>query len=357
MNRHHPPRRALALLVAAATVATLLVAGCTTKAQPTPQSAATPVRVAPVTMSAGALPISAVGTLEPATSSRLSFKVGGPIARLYADEGDRVRSGQLLAELASDEIDAAVRQAEAALEKARRDAERMERLYRDSVVTLAQFQDAQTGFDVAESAHTSATFNQRYARIVAPASGRVLHRQVEQGELVAPGATVFEIGLDARMIVRTSLTDRDVVRVQNGGSVAVTFDALPGQTFDGRIVRVAESANERTGAFDVEVEVASPSRTLRSGFIARLEIAPGESDSLATIPPEALVRAEGRTGTVYVLDDARNAASERHVTIAGLSGDKLVIASGLEGGEQVVTDGAPYLTDDAPVTIVPASDQ
>ena len=124
-------------------------------------------------MSAGALPISAVGTLEPATSSRLSFKVGGPIARLYADEGDRVRSGQLLAELASDEIDAAVRQAEAALEKARRDAERMERLYRDSVVTLAQFQDAQTGFDVAESAHTSATFNQRYARITAPAGGRV----------------------------------------------------------------------------------------------------------------------------------------------------------------------------------------
>ena len=168
---------------------------------------------------------------------------------------------------------------------------------------------------------------------------------------------MFEIGLDARMIVRTSLTDRDVVRVQHGGSVAVTFDALPGQAFDGRIVRVAESANERTGAFDVEVEVASPSRTLRSGFIARLEIAPGESDSLATIPPEALVRAEGRTGTVFVLDEARNAATERHVAIAGLSGDKLVIASGLEGGEQVVTDGAPYLTDDAPVTIVPASGQ
>ena len=345
-------RKSAALTAAAGFAALLLVAGCATNAQPPSEIDTTPVRLVQVETSRNALPIEAVGALEPSSTARLSFKVGGPIARITADAGDRVRRGQLLAVLATDEIDAAVAQAGAALEKARRDAERMDRLLRDSVVTLAQFQDAQTALSLAESAFSSATFNRSYAQIVAPANGRVLRRHAEPGELVQPGSTVLEVGYEGDWVVNISITDRDVVRLQTGNAVAIEFDALPGKTFDGNVTRVGEAANPRTGAFDVEISIEKPDARLRSGFIARAAITPADAEELTLVPAEALVRAEGRIGRVFVYNAASETVSERSVTIAGMTNDRLAISSGLTSGDRVVTDGAPYLTDGTSVTVV-----
>src|SRR5688572_23330507 len=116
--------RALALLVIPALA--LASSSCTdADSRVSPADAPLNVRVAPVTREAVALPVIATGTLEPKDAADLSFKVGGVVARVLVEEGDRVQRGQVLAALDLGEIDPAVSRARAAAEKAERDHARL----------------------------------------------------------------------------------------------------------------------------------------------------------------------------------------------------------------------------------------
>ena len=119
MNSIIQPSR---LALAAASV--VLIAGCSSSAKEMPIAPPTPVHIADVVEGASTLPISTSGRLSPKTQIQLSFKTGGLVDRIYVDEGDRLRRGQLLASLNLAEIDAQVRQARSAYEKAERDASR-----------------------------------------------------------------------------------------------------------------------------------------------------------------------------------------------------------------------------------------
>ena len=119
--------------------------------------------------------------------------------------------GQLLARLNLTEIDAQVGQARNAFEKAERDFKRVSNLYRDSAATLEQFQNAQTGFQLAEQALQIAGFNQRYSSIYATESGRVLRKLMNEGELVGPGQPVYVINSTrpGDWVIRIGVADRD----------------------------------------------------------------------------------------------------------------------------------------------------
>ncbi|MGH7531551.1 MAG: efflux RND transporter periplasmic adaptor subunit, partial [Gemmatimonadales bacterium] len=162
----------------------LVVAACSGAAGntlPARGAAAPIVTVATVTEESIALPVVATGMLGPKDEITLSFKIGGIVARVLVDPGEQVATGDTLAALHLAEIDAAVTRARSAAEKAERDWARAKRLFDDSVVTLAQLQDAATGLEVARADLKTARFNRRYAVIVAPASGVVLRRNSEPG--------------------------------------------------------------------------------------------------------------------------------------------------------------------------------
>ncbi len=107
------------------------------------------VKLAPVQTGDYSLPVISSGLISTENESKLSFKVGGIISRIYVKEGEDVIKGQLLASLDLTEIDAQVSQAKNNLEKTKRDLERGQRLLKDSAATLEQIQNLQTAFDVA----------------------------------------------------------------------------------------------------------------------------------------------------------------------------------------------------------------
>src|SRR3989442_629367 len=209
-----------------------------------PAGDAVAVRVAPVSVDWIAPPVTATGTLGPKEEVTLSFKVGGVVSRIFVDEGRAVRAGDTLAELDLSEIDAAVVRARSAAENAERDLTRAGRLYADSVATLEQAQNAQTGRDVAHAELETTLFNRRYAVIVAPASGLILRRSAEPGELVQAGRAILTLGSHARgVVVRAGLADREVVRIGRGDRAVVRFDALPERAFEGAVTEIAGAAD------------------------------------------------------------------------------------------------------------------
>jgi RND family efflux transporter MFP subunit len=334
-------------------------AGCGTGDEPAVERAAAPapVRAQPVEGISAAQRTRAVGTLAPRDEIRLAFKAGGIVERVHVDSGETVRKGQVLAELKRTEIDATVAQAAEAAEKARRDLERGRRLRADEVATEEQLENLTTAYNVAQSNLQAARFNAQYARIEAPADGIVFERLVETGELVQAGQPVVVLGsTDSGWVVRVGLADRDVMRVTTGMIADVTFDAYPGKRFKGAVTRIGAAADRVTGTFEIEVEVQPEGMRFARGLVAKVELplaeATGSVATATVVPVAALVDADGRRGTVYVLDAANGVARRKDVTLGDMLGGQVVVTAGLVVGETVITDGAAWLTDGRPVRVV-----
>jgi multidrug efflux system membrane fusion protein len=313
------------------------------------------VRAAPVLDTVLARPILASGTVAPADEIALGFKTGGVIERITVDAGDPVRAGQTLAALDLREIDASLAKARSGAAKADRDLARASRLYTDSVVTLAQLQDTETGAELARADLEAAAFNRRYAVIVAPASGVVLRRDAEPGENISPGATVLVVGSGGAgrsNVLEIGLADRDAVSVRKGDPAVAQFDAMPGREFAGRVVRIGAAADPVTGTYEVEIALDDAS-ALAAGLVGRARIRPARGAPATLVPIEAVLEADGADATVYALSADGKRAERRRVTVAFIEGSWVAVVGGLEGTSRVLTDGAAYLDDGAAVRLAP----
>jgi RND family efflux transporter MFP subunit len=338
------------LLGAAALAAAL--AGCGNGAvQPGPPAAA-PVRVATVEQAPAAESLRAVGVLAPADEVRLAFKTGGVIQSIAVEQGAPVRKGQVLATLAQDEVAARVAEARAVAEQSARDLERGRALLADEVATREQVETLETAHQVAQAQLRAALFNARHARIEAPADGIVLRRLAEPDEQVAPGQPVIVVGnTSAGWIVRASLADRDVVRVQTGDAAEVRLDAYPGQSFAARVVEIAAAADPETGTYEMKVSVDPADARFVQGLVAKVIVADPDAGTVAVVPVSSLLEADGGLATVFVVarDDVARKVSVR---TGRLLGERIEVVAGLDLGERVVTEGAAWLDDNQPVRVL-----
>ncbi|MBN1144189.1 MAG: efflux RND transporter periplasmic adaptor subunit [Bacteroidales bacterium] len=309
------------------------------------------VRVAEIGMEEISFPVTASGIVVPAREIRLSFKTGGIIEALHAEEGNRVKQGTLLASLNLSEINAQVEQASNGYEKAVRDYNRAKNLYADSVATLEQLQNATTAMNLAKAAFDIAVFNQRHSKIFAPEEGVILKKLVETNEVVAAGYPVFVFGTTGNQWkIKAGVADRNYIRITEGDSARVTVDAYPGEEFTAVVSRLGEAANPQTGTYEVEFDLIRVKRRLAAGFVANLEILPSRADRFYRVPVESLVEAQGEEGYVYAITDSLIARKVK-VSIAGIYGTRVAVSDGLKGVKRVATDGAAYLSDGEKVEI------
>jgi membrane fusion protein, multidrug efflux system len=322
-------------------------------AKPVVDESTISVKLAPVKSGDYSLPIISSGLISTEIESRLSFKAGGIISRIYVTEGQSVSAGQVLATLDLTEIDAQVSQSKNSLEKVKRDLDRAKRLYADSAATLEQVQNAETAFNVADESFRIASFNRRYATIQASSSGKVIKKFVNEGELVSPGTPVLMVNSSGKndWIVKIGLPDVDWVRVKKGDKVKVTTDAYPGIAFDAAVNIINEGADPVNGLYLVEVKINPQGKRLASGLFARVEIIPAESQSLKSIPIESLIEGDGKNAFVFVVNQDQKTVSKVPVRIAYLEQKEAVIISGLEKVSEVVNEGSAFLTEFSSVTV------
>lgn len=325
--------------------------GCRHKEQGVNKDEIVRVRTTAIEIKDISIPVHSTGTLSSSEELKLSFKTGGIIAGINVKEGQKVRQGTLLATLDMSEINANVKQAENGYDKARRDFTRAENLYRDSVATLEQKQNVSTALDVAESTLQIARFNQKHSAITAPSDGVILKQLARQNELVQAGYPVFLFGSTGKYWkIKSGLSDRDIVKVNQGDSAVVSFDAYPGREFSAVIDQVGGISDPYTGTYDVEMLLDGAGQRLASGFIANVEIYPSVRKTFSLVPLQSIVEADGKVGYVYVLEDS--IVRKLRVNIEGLPGSMAAV-SGLPGDVvEIVTEGASYLKDGMKVMVI-----
>jgi len=316
-------------------------------------SDAVAVTVATVKHELRSQPIKNSGRISHKNEMRLSFKTGGLIEKINAEEGDEVKAGQILATLDLEEINARQQRAESQFKKAAADLDRFSKLYEEELVSLQVVQNAQSANDSAAAELQITNFNKKLSVIRAPASGRVLKRYVESSELIQPGQPVFLLASSKQgSVVRVGLIDQDIVKVGVGDPVEIFLDAYPGRTFTGAVSEVALSTNSNSGTFEVEILIDDQGFALRSGLIARVEITPVSGDLQYFIPIESVFRAENGLARVFVLNEATRVVTEVSVEIVEFLSDEVAVRGSLKATDKVIKLGAPYLTDGSVVSVI-----
>ena len=330
----------------------LISAGCKNEPGKVSKTESIKVKVTGVTNELVSIPVHAGGIVTSSEETKLSFKIGGIVAKINAREGDEVKKGDVLAALNLSEIDAQVEQAKNGYDKALRDYSRASNLYRDSVVTLEQMQNAATAMNVAKSNLDIALFNRNHARIIAPDKGKILKQFVKTNELISSGYPMFLFGTSGKnWKVKAGISDRDIIRIYPGDSAVVTLDAYPDEKFKAIVDQVSEISNPLTGTYEIELNFIDEGHRLASGFVAGLDVFPSKKKSLFLVPVEAIVEADGQTGYVYYVTSSM-IAQKIKLTIETIAGSKVAVNGIPEGITEIVSEGAAYLKEGALVEIL-----
>ncbi len=343
----------------------------------------------------------AVGTVRSKTTTTLSSKVVGSVISMRVREGDRVRAGQLLAEIDSrdarvqtdkaqaglreaqtsvDEVEKSIRAAEAAqaaAEASRNLAaatfKRYQALLARKSVSQQEFDEVQARYKVAEAEveraermrqsmqarrnQVTARIDQAradvagaqvyagYSRITSPINGVVTVKQAEVGTLAAPGAPLLTIEDGHNFRLEAAVEESRIRDVRLHQSVTVLIDALGGEELSGRVVEIAPATDPSSRSYTVRIEL--PSRSLlRSGLFGRARFTAGERNTI-TIPPKAIVQRGQLTG-VYVIDSS-GIARLRLITLGKATGERVEVLSGLSDGDRVVIDANAGVSDGSKV--------
>lgn len=311
-----------------------------------------PVKVITPEPTVGQATIKASGQLTTDDETILSFKTGGIVRSINVQEGDAVNKGQVLATLDLTEIDALLSQAHLNYDKANRDYQRATRLYHDSVATLEQLQNAETGLAVAKEQLEVANFNRSFSRIVAPADGYVLSKFVNEGQMVAAGAPIVMTNgaRDSKWKLKIGVSDRQWASIEINSKARVTVDAFPGKTFDAVVVRKAETSDPLTGTFAIELQIASQSVKFAAGMFGAAEIITDQPSATWSVPYEAVLDAHDDTGYVFITRDGKT-ATKIPVQIESFDNESMRISTTQKGQVDLIVSGSAYLTDHSPIIV------
>lgn len=252
--------------------------------------------------------ISANGTLNPVTLVSVGTQVSGTVYRLHADFNDRVKRGQILAELdpalfraqeAQDQANLASAQSNLTLALSK--ATRSRQLYAEKFISSTELEQTEQALEAARAQVALAQAqlersrtNLRYAVIRSPISGVVVARNVSLGQTVAASfqtPTLFQIAEDLRrMQIETSVAEADVGAIQVGQPVAFTVDAFPEREFAGRVsqIRLNPTVQQNVVTYNVVVAVDNPEGVFLPGMTAHVYILIARRDDVLRVPNAAL---------------------------------------------------------------------
>jgi HlyD family secretion protein len=342
----------------------------------------------------------ATGKVTPITKIEVKSKASGIVKKLLVDYGDRVKKGQLLAQLDKVEIEAQVEQSRAALEaaqanlkstqadleRAKVDAEGpdvplLKRAYdratgmaKDGVVSASALDDAQKNYEMslnkqnvskaqvtvlrakisqaqAQVAQDQANLKQleeqlSYTDIVSPIDGIVLSRDVQMGDAVSSilvlgssATLVMNLGDTSEVYVKGKVDESDIGKVYLGQPARIKVESFKDKTFNGKVTKISPMGVEKDNVttFEVRVSIQNPGGELKAEMTANAEIILEEHKSVLQIPEGAILYDKDKKASVEIPNPKGKDGKDKVAVNIGISnGAKTEVLSGLKEGDQVV---------------------
>ncbi len=353
-----------ASLVALGLTFVLSLSACSGEAPQTQADApAVPVRLQEVQTTEVQQAYRYSGTVQGTNKVQLSTKMLGRITALSVEEGDRVRKGQVLARIKSEDVAAQktqvlanLQEAEAGLANAETNYRRMKTLYDAESATRKEFDDASTHYEMMQAriAALQGKLSEvddvlGYAVVTAPIDGYVVQKMAEAGSMASPGMPLLVVENTERMEVIAQVPETDIQRFAVGDTVDIEIGAVGEAATRGIVTQINPSGHSASRQFRVTVGVlGDASDGVKSGMYARVVLRKG-ARSVIAVPRDVLIERGQLTGLLTV--DQQNRALLRWVRTGKQYGDRVEILSGLAEGERYVAAHEGRLSDGQQVTI------
>ena len=304
------------------------------------------------------------GEVRARVESRLGFRVAGKLVRRQAEPGQRVRSGDVLAQLDPQDYQLAAEAGRAQLaaaatnrDLAAADFKRFKELREQNFISGAELERreanlraAQAQFEQAQAQLAGQGNQTAYTRLLADVTGLVTAVDAEVGQVVAAGAPVLRIAQDGPRDVLFSVPEDRVTSIKIGSEVEVRSWS-GGATFKGRVREVGASADPVTRTFGIKVAIDGASAPPLGSTVSVLPKALERSGAAVIKLPTSAFRQDGQTAAVWVLEAATMTVRLQPVQIATADGNDVVVAAGLQPGMQVVVAGVHVLSPGQKVTV------
>jgi membrane fusion protein, multidrug efflux system len=349
----------------------LLTAGCANKeaVQAAKPAAAAPVRIATVASRTMPVELQAIGNVEAISTVSIKAQISGQLMRVHFKEGDFVKKGQLLFTIDRAPFEAALRQAEGTLAKdeaqalnSKLDAERYQGLGRQGVVSRQQVDAAGAAANAMaatvaadKAAVETAKINLEYTAIYSPINGRTGSVGVKEGNLVKANDVPILVTINQiePIYVSFSIPEQQLAELkQYSNAKSLKVDAAPQgstQHFQGKLTFIDNSVDLTTGTIKLKATFDNAAHALWPGQFADVNLMLKSQPNAIVVPTAALQTSQNGT-FVYVINQDLTAQPQA-VKVGWNIGEETVIASGLQPGQRVVTDGQLRLTPGAKVDI------
>ncbi len=290
-------------------------------------------------------------SLESDEEALVVAKVGGEVEKIFVEEGDVVRAGQVLARLDGDRLRLEMEQARANLQKLQQEYDRNVELHERGLVSAGAFENIKYDLDSQRAAYNLARLELDYTEIKAPIAGIVSERFIKVGNTISINDSVFNITDLDPLLAYLFVPEREFRKLSPGQQADVTLDAIPGERFEAEILRISPVVDPQTGTFKVTLAVRDAGARLKPGMFGRFQIVYDARQDAVLVPRIALVDDDERQ-SVFVVEDGE--ARRREVSVGYSRGEKVEIVEGIAAGEAVVTIGQTGLADGARVEVVGA---
>lgn len=295
---------------------------------------------------------SLVGTITANNDVNIISETAGKVTAVFAKVGDYKQAGSVLFQVDDELKKAALMSAEANYEKAKKDYERFQQLYREKSASDSQLDQAKLAYSMAEAQYIVAKRQYNDTQIKTPISGYVTARYVDVGSMVqgAPQATVVANIVDiSKLKVKLNVAEKDVFALKVNDPVSVTVDVYPGKVLKGKIESISYKADE-VHTYPVEVSLFNEAKNpLKAGMFARVEFNLSQERKSIVIPREALIGSV-KQAQVFVVENG--IAKIKNIVVGREFGTSVEVLQGLTEGEEIVVNGQNNIVENTPVTII-----
>lgn len=282
----------------------------------------------------------------------LAFRVPGPLVKLNVKKGERVQKGQLLAEIDPRDFKIQLVTAKANYYQATEEAKRYEELYQRKGVSINDLEKIQMARDIAESKYQSAQNALKDTRLVAPFSGYIERKYVENFESVQVGVPIVSILDVSKMEVEAGIPESLVLKSNEFYGFECEFDVLKEKIFKARLKEIGKKASGHGQTYPITVIVDSKANQLiRPGMNATLHIMiNGKAfDEGFAVPITSVVNRSGNS-SIWIFNKQKQTVHSRNVKVERILPDsKILITGKLKEGEEIVILGGSYLTENQKV--------
>ena len=311
-------------------------------------------------LSLGLIEKSFSGVVTPDQFSDLAFKMSGPLVALKVDEGEKVKTGQVIAEIDPLDFKLELEAKRASYKTAQASMDRATKLLAKEAISRQEFETTQASFSNAKAAFEYAVNMVEQTKLRAPFNGFIQKKYVENYQKVQAGQGIVSLINPSKLLVQFTMPESNIMYLNSENTLKVEFDNYKGKWFNAKVKDYVEASLDGSGIpvmlYIDDKDFDLSKYKISVGFSCHIALnADNETQKSATLIPLSAIVSDSTTGDMYVfvIDKQTKKVAQRVIKEDGFVGrDQVIVSNGLTAGEQIVVAGATRLVDGQQVKVL-----